>query len=178
MTKLAIGFFSAFALLIFAASADAGIYRCTGPDGKTTFTSDPNACPGAKPHVLKKQVQKVLEAHDDNSRRRRPRPAARRTPPGGDGIEKMWRRKRPTAVKELAQAEKRLVRMKNVVKACNRGGQWYATDESGIRSHVSCDELKSQFVEAQQKRDSLVSYLDEGLEDECRRAGCQPGWIR
>jgi hypothetical protein len=177
VTRLSIGLAAAAAILL-AGPVSAGIYKCPGPDGKIVFTSDPTACPGAKPHVLKKQVQNVLEDHNARSRQRSTRPAARRSLARGDGIEKMWRRKRPTGERDLAQAERRLARMRNVIKACNRGGEWYRTDESGIRSHIPCSELQSKMANAQKKRDDLVSYLDEGLEDECRRAGCQPGWIR
>jgi hypothetical protein len=43
---------------------------------------------------------------------------------------------------------------------------------------VSCEELEAeqQAVRSDEKR--LEAYLDEGLEEECRRAGCLPGWIR
>ena len=41
--------------------AEAGIYKCTGPDGNTRYTSDPSHCPNAERQVLKKRVQKVIE---------------------------------------------------------------------------------------------------------------------
>ena len=163
---------------LLAAEAYAGIYKCTGPDGKTVFTSDRSACPGAKPHVLKKKLQTVLDGHDSRVLQKRSRPAARRVGAKDDGIERMWRRKRPEAERELEQVEAQLTRMLQVIKGCNRGGEWYRTEESGIRTHVPCSELQERYTEIQQKRGKLVRYLADGLEDECRRAGCQPGWVR
>jgi hypothetical protein len=160
-------------VLGLAAGAGTGIYECVGPDGKTVFTSDANACPGTKPHVLQKQLQTVVEGQGQRSR-----PAARRSGGSNDGIERMWRSKRPAAEQELRQAEEHLRQMLSVVKSCNRGGEWYQTGESGIRQHIPCEELRDRLQEAQQKRDDLVEYLANGLEDECRRAGCQPGWVR
>lgn len=164
-------------ILGLAAGAGAGIYECVGPDGKTVFTSDANACPGTKPHVLQKQLQTVVEGQGARSHQSS-RPAARRSGGSNDGIERMWRSKRPAAERELRQAEEHLRQMLSVVKSCNRGGEWYQTGESGIRQHIPCEELRDRLQEAQQKRDDLVEYLADGLEDECRRAGCQPGWVR
>ncbi len=151
-----------------------GIYKCTGPDGSTRYTSDRSHCPNAEKQVLKKEVQRI--GSDRARRRPAPRPASVRG--GGDGLEAMWKRKRPQAERDLRQAEKELTRMRNVIKSCNRGGEWYRTDESGIRQHIPCDELRKKLAEAQQRHDQLVHYLAEGLEDECRRASCQPGWVR
>jgi hypothetical protein len=163
------------ALGLLAPAAGAGIYKCTSADGSVHYTSDASHCESAEPQVLKRDLQRVLT--DDTSRGAGMRPAARR-PAGGDGLEAMWRSKRPKAEQDLAELEKKLARMKNVVRSCNRGGEWYRTSESGIREHVSCDELHAQYAELQQEHQKLVEYLADGLEDECRRAGCQPGWIR
>ena len=95
-----------------------------------------------------------------------------------DGLERMWRRKRPDSEQELRQLDARLAKMKTVIQACNEGGQWYASDASGIRQHVPCQDLRATRAELARKRRQLLAYLDEGLEDACRRAGCQPGWVR
>jgi hypothetical protein len=167
-------------LVLLTADAEAGIYRCTGADGKTVFTGNPAACPNAKPHVLKKQVQTIVDDRGFRARQRRSRPAAHRAGPGagGDGIEQMWRNKRPDAERRLQQAEQQLVRTKQITKFCNRGGELYRSGKSGIRKHVPCKQLHAEAAAAQLKRDELVQYLADGLEDECRRAGCQPGWVR
>lgn len=165
-------------LLCMPASVDAGIYRCQGADGKTIFTSDPTACPNPKPHVLKKKVQNVLGEKSSPALRGGSRPAARRGSRKGDGLEKMWRGKRPAAERELQEVRQRVANMKQVVKACNRGSEWYSTDESGMRKHIPCNELREKYEALETRQRELDVYLAEGLEDECRRAGCQPGWVR
>ncbi len=157
-------------------SAEAGIYKCTDADGTTRYTSDPTHCATAEPQVLKRKVQKVIETK--GPRRGSTRPAARRANAPGDGLQAMWQSKRPTAERDLEDVERRLGRMQQVIKACNRGGEWYKTDDAGIRQHISCEELRERQSELQTKRSELVEYLADGLEDECRRAGCQPGWVR
>jgi hypothetical protein len=163
--------------LLAASEARAEIYKCVGSDGKATFTSDPGACPGTKPHELKSKVQHVIEQPGTRARRAAS-PAVRRAGPRNDGHESMWRRKRPEAEAALQEVEGQLVKLGKAVKACNRGGEWYRTSESGIREHIPCEEFQTRLRDAEQKREQLVDYLAEGLEDECRRAGCQPGWVR
>ena len=163
-----------------AAVAAEGIYRCTGADGKTVFTSDRSACPNAKPHVLKSRIQKVVESPGSASTSRRARasrPAAR-APARADGLEQMWRRKRSEKQQQLGQLDRSLHRAKSMAKGCNRGGEWYSTDESGIRKHVSCDKVKARHRRLENERAELQEYLRSGIEDECRKAGCLPGWIR
>ena len=172
---------AAFAAVVCAASvvsAEPGIYKCTDDEGRTRYTSDPSHCPNAEKQVLKKQVQKVIEG--EGRRRERVAPAARRASRNGssDGLQSMWQGKRPAAERELEDVDRRLERMKQVIKACNRGGEWYKTDDAGIRQHISCEELRARDAELQSRRSELVEYLADGLEDECRRAGCQPGWVR
>jgi hypothetical protein len=163
--------------LCMPAGAWAGIYKCTGADGRVHYTSDASHCPNAQEQKLEKKLQRVLD--DDSTRRRQARPAAaRRGARRGDGLEAMWKAKRPAAEQELQQLEARLVQMDKVIKGCNRGGEWYKTDDAGIRRHISCEELRERLAKLQQERDELRSYLADGLEDECRRAGCQPGWVR
>jgi hypothetical protein len=168
----------ALLLLLGPVPAGAEIYRCQGADGKTFFTSDRSACPGAKPHVLKREVQTVLDERSSPALRGA-RPGSRPASPGGnDGLEAMWRRKRPEAERELEDVDGRVEHMNAVLRVCNRGGEWYQTDESGIRQHVPCNELREKHAELARRREELREYLAEGLEDECRRAGCQPGWVR
>ena len=174
-TALAAGLALAL-LLALPEAGEAGIYKCVGPDGKTTFTSDPGACPGAKPHELKAKVQRVV----DPPVRRRARPAASRRSVGSrdDGLERMWRQRRPQAQAELGEVEQAWQRLEVVVRSCNRGDNWYRTDASGIKRRVDCSDLKDSHQAASQRRKELHAYLNGGLEEECRRAGCKPGWIR
>jgi len=173
--------------LLVPSPVGAEIFKCTGADGKTVYTSDPTVCPGAKPHELKTEMQTVVPSS------RASRPAAVRTAAekeaageagngakGGvpDGLMEMWRRKRPEAEAKLAELKDRAKYLHAVIGGCNRGSTWYAKDEAGLKRYVSCDELKRRGLRIGQELAKLEAYLAGGLEDECRRAGCLPGWIR
>ena len=66
-----------------------------------------------------------------------------------------------------------------MVKACNRGAELYVEDGStGIRDGYSCNRVKEERGEVAASVTQTEYFLAEGLEEECRRAGCLPGWIR
>ena len=165
-------------LLLGSTSAWAQIYKCPRQDGEMIFTSDPTAYPGAQPHVLERDLQRLGQDRTNPARRSGARKRRGVAAVADDGFERMWRGKRPVSEQELIQLDARLAKMTTVIQACNEGGQWYATDASGIRQHVPCEELRARRAELERKRRQLVAYLGEGLEDACRRAGCQPGWVR
>ena len=48
---------------------------------------------------------------------------------------------------------------------CNRGGELYVEDESGIRSSYSCDAVDSELEKLEQAESELSAYLDGGLEE-------------
>lgn len=168
-------------LLCVASSAQAGIYKCVGPDGRVTFTSDPGSCPNAKPHVLKARVQTVIDSSTSEAARARSAARAAAARSGGEGrdeLEKMWRRKRGETQAKLQQVERSWTQLQSMIKGCNRGGEWFRKDEAGIRQHVPCGELQTRRQAIEKERDDLTEYLRIGIEDDCRRAGCIPGWIR
>jgi hypothetical protein len=178
---------SAALALLFAAFALAGgpaaaeIYRCTGPDGKTLFTADAAACPGAKKHAPSREVQRVEpsrgseeEAGSPASRGQQPEPVAE----AEDAQAAMWQRKRTEAEAELGEIERSYDELEEIITWCNRGGDLVVEDRLGVREDYSCDEAEEAYDRATDRRKELKRYLAGGLEDECRRAGCLPGWIR
>ena len=90
----------------------------------------------------------------------------------------MWRRKRSESQQQLSQLERQLKHARWMAKGCNRGSDWYRKDESGIRQHVSCNEVKARLGRLENEHRAMQEYLRSGIEEECRRAGCLPGWIR
>jgi hypothetical protein len=78
----------------------------------------------------------------------------------------------------LRDAEAELGTLHEVAGWCNRGHMVYAHDEDGLRRDVDCDEVDARERELRREQKRLQAYLDEGLEEECRRAGCLPGWLR
>ncbi len=172
------GAFLLTAVLALAASeaGQAEIYKCTGVDGKTLFTSDHSQCPGAERHQSSGRVEKVPVQSRSSVRRA---PARLRRGVGSvAGNEALWRGKKLRAEAELQGIEGRLEYMRQAVGWCNRGHSLYAEDEMGIRRSYDCQDVQNEFEQLKARMSGLRLYLDEGLEDECRRSGCLPGWIR
>jgi hypothetical protein len=94
------------------------------------------------------------------------------------GQEAIWRGKKLRAEAELRDLEGRLESVRKAAGWCNRGHDLYIEDETGIRRGYDCRKVHNEHEEVKARMAGLRLYLDEGLEDECRRAGCLPGWIR
>jgi hypothetical protein len=174
---------AAFALAGSPAAAE--IYRCTGADGKTLFTADPGACPGAQRHAPTREVQRVEPAQgaEEDTAQDGGSPAApgMATEPAAeteDAQAAMWQRKRTDAEAELGEIERSYEELGEIVTWCNRGGDLVVEDHVGVREDYSCDQALEDYERATGRRKELKRYLAGGLEDECRRAGCLPGWIR
>ena len=168
----------------FAAAAGAEIYRCPGPGGRPVFTSDAAACSGSVRHRPSRDVQRVEgggKAEGDPASPVAPPAAAAGVGDAGaaaDAQQAMWSRKRRESEAELAQLESRVEEMGELVSWCNRGGELVVEDSVGVRDRYSCDEARTSFDAMKRRISELESYLDGGLEEECRRSGCLPGWIR
>ncbi len=164
--------------LALAAPAGAEIYRCPGPDGGILYTSDASQCPGAEAHEPRGAVHSVQGNPDPAVAARRPPPPAGYDPAGERARAASWRERKTRAQHELAEATGKLEALRRAVTWCNRGSDLYATDETGVRHEVPCEDVISERDRLEEREASLRAYLDEGLADECRRAGCLPGWIR
>lgn len=166
--------------LLLAAEAGAGLYRCPAPGGGTVFTDNPNACPGAGEHEPAGAIQKVPSASVP------PGPASRAPAPGRAEMQQQaeadmasaWRQRRTRTEEELRALGARREHLLEAIGWCNRGGELLKRDSSGLNRKVSCGTVRSELAALEAQRASAQAYLDEGLEEECRRAGCLPGWIR
>jgi hypothetical protein len=170
------------ALALAARPAGGEIYRCKGPDGKTIFTSDAAACPGTLPHAPSRDVQRVDGAPDGPDGGGHAPGAlageAGELPESDDAQAAMWKRKRVGAEVELAEIDRSIGDFREVVTWCNRGGDLVLEDKVGVREEYSCEEAQATYDKLSRRQKELRRYLNGGLEDECRRAGCLPGWIR
>jgi hypothetical protein len=155
----------------------AEIYKCVGADGKTLFTSDRSQCPSAVRHQPAGRLEK-LPARSRPSVRGAPARLRGRGLGSVAGNEALWRGKKLRAEAELQDLEGRLEYMRRAVGWCNRGHSLYAEDDTGIRRSYSCRDVHNEHEQLKARLAGLRLYLDEGLEEECRRAGCLPGWIR
>jgi hypothetical protein len=174
--------------LLLGAPARAEMYRCTGPGGEPVFTSDASACPGAKPHAPHREVQHAPSAPawsgdptlaaDGPGRVGRGAAPAPLAPDSEDAQAAMWRRKRTQAQEELRGLQRGEGELREIVSWCNRGGELVVEDEVGLRDRYDCADAREAYERASARLRELRAYLAGGLEDECRRAGCLPGWIR
>jgi hypothetical protein len=155
--------------------ARAGLFRCQRPDGTVVFTDSQATCPGAKPHEPQGTVQGVDVAESSP----RSAPASRTFAPAADiTAEAQWRNRKQALEQELEQLTLRTGEIEPFLTTCNRGGYLYMKQENGLKKRVSCTFLREQFAELESRRNSLHEYLEHGITDECRRAGCLPGWLR
>jgi hypothetical protein len=171
---LVLGFFAA-GWVLAAAPARAEMYECQGPDGKTLYTTNASLCPGASVHVPKGHV---VHTHDTAAPAAPPVSAGSATKADDAAQAEPWRARRRHAEQRLQQVDKLLVSYHKAAGWCNRGDSLYVEDEDGIRHDYSCDQVKAKEAKLADEKAKLQQYLAEGLAEECRKAGCEPGWVR
>jgi hypothetical protein len=164
-------------LLGIAAPAVAELYRCRGADGQLRFTNDPATCPGAALHEPRGQIQRI----DTPPAAPSPSEPRRRHGDTQDleaGQAALWRGRLREAERERDALRPEVERLSKLVTWCNRGGTVASTDRSGIRRQVSCEQVRSLWRQQEARLEHVQAYLQEGIHEECRRAGCLPGWLR
>jgi hypothetical protein len=167
---------AAWILVVLALPAHAELYRCKLPDGRTTFTDDSSKCPGAPAHELSGRVE-TITTHRPAAPARALRRPSLATRARADQA-RVWREKRLRKEQELVKIGKRREKLRSFVTHCNRGGEVIQRDSTGIKHTISCSRVRRDYASLDEQQEEIRSYLDEGLEEECRRAGCLPGWVR
>jgi hypothetical protein len=174
---------AAIATLLAAGTATAELLRCAGADGRTIYTDNPALCPGANPFEPKGEVHGIEPDAPANPAAPEPsrheRSQRRRRVAEAEAAEAArWKQKKLEKEQELEQVLARRDQLRELVSHCNRGGQAITLDDAGIKRRLSCTVVREEFSSLDTREASVRSYLDEGLKEECRRAGCLPGWIR
>jgi hypothetical protein len=178
---------AAASLALIALAAERGtaeLFRCTGPDGKTVFTDDKSVCPQSEQYRPKGEVQRggarPASASEDGETSPRQTRALRRDQAlsAEAGEAARWQQLKAGKENELQEVTAQRNRLAQYVAFCNRGGSVIRHDDAGIAQGVKCDELSTRLAELDGEQSRLREYLASGLEEECRRAGCEPGWIR
>ncbi len=125
--------------LLLALPAAAEIYKCVGPDGKTTFTSRPGTCPGAVPHEPRGTLQTVPGSNASQPAHTRPWAAKASPTAAAQDLAQAarWRAKRTQAEEEQAKLDRNLEAYRRIVSGCNRGSTWTIEDDAGIRREFS-----------------------------------------
>lgn len=163
--------------LLAAGPATAELYRCMAADGSVRFTDDASACPGARPHEPRGQVQR----YDAPAPPRRSAPATRPAPADFDARAaqaELWRQKLEQARQEEQELGREVEQLEQLVTWCNRGGKVLTRDRSGLNQDVSCGSVREEHAGKIRRLGEVQRYLAEGIHEECRRSGCLPGWLR
>ncbi len=165
-----------------ATAAHAELFRCTGPDGKTIFTDQKKVCPGAEASepagvVQRIETPKAPERDDPGA------PAALPSDPNAEDTEAAeaaaWRQKKRDAEQQVAKISAEIDAIDRVAGHCKRPGNYVVTrDDAGIKQVANCSELMRHFDDLQRQEAAAREYLATGLAEDCRRAGCLPGWVR
>ena len=105
-------------------------------------------------------------------------PAFRYVPPDDDGPDAaLWRERVLAAKNRLQQAKDQLVHEEAVSQDC-----LYSSHKNfnGLLHNYSghCSELEARVRRAREAVESATRYAEDGLLEECRIAGCLPGWVR
>jgi hypothetical protein len=162
--------------VLFATAAPAELYRCTGPGGKTIFTDQKDVCPGAEAFEPDGVV------HTAPTPAKHPPAAIRQnrimSEIGAKAGAEEWQDKKREAEARLQQIQQQRDWMKPYVTHCNRGGYITTHDAAGIEEVVNCSVLKKDFAALDDEEAEAREYLEEGLPEACRKAGCEPGWLR
>lgn len=163
------------AALLAPQPAPAELYRCVGAGGRVSFTDNPGSCPTAKPHQPPDVIQKG------------PPPAPPAAPAASRAVlrdqaeqdhARTWREKKRHMERELAMLQARRDDIQEYAVWCKRGGDIYRKDAAGLKQKVSCGSVHAEVDRLEKGIAAARAYLEEGLAEECRRAGCLPGWIR
>jgi len=169
-------------ILALAATAQRGaaeVFRCELADGGVVFTDRADACPRAEPRTLDKEVQ-TYETRPStvgpvgSNAGAKPLPAARAT----NAQAGLWREKKAGARQKLAALQKEQDYLEEYITHCNRHGRILGEDASGLPYEVSCKNIRVEYAKVGVRLQEVRHYLDVEIEEECRRAGCLPGWIR
>jgi len=171
--------------LAIAASAQAEIFRCVGPNGAVRFTSSASQCPNAAPHAPKEgalqRVEKpaapLASARPGSSSAHRTAVPAARDPSAA--TEAAWRERKAEAERNLRTLEAAQERVLAAVHWCNKGHSVTTEDpRTGLREQVPCKDIDADRAKIARELEQAREVLATGLEEECREAGCMPGWIR
>ena len=171
------------ALLVVSVARDArgDLLRCPGPDGNIIFTDDPSVCPGAEPFEPSgtvHSVKPVAPAAIGRQQRLEAMERRRLMDEAEAGEIERWQLKKRTKEEELRGIASRREDLLRLLTWCNRGGRVVTYDDAGIKRAVRCSDVKKELKALDRQEASVRHYLKHELAEECRRAGCLPGWIR
>jgi hypothetical protein len=168
---------AAAALLIAAPGFAGDIFRCELADGRILFTHDRSACPDAKLEEGRSEVQRYAAPPAPAPSPQHP--AAPGSNTDSDAIRAAsWQNKRSSTERKLEKLRTELAETAEVAEMCRAHYVFQRDPLTGIKERVNCSELREEMKSLRDQIAEAEMYLEEGLEEECRKAGCLPGWIR
>lgn len=183
-----------FTLLMFAQPAwSDGFIHYRLPNGSRGFAQDPSGVPAGaeiiepdkEPSPDSIQVYKAPPKPAESS----PSPESMEPPQDNraarlakqfeeeEQLKEQWVSRHKEALADVHEAEVILEGAeRHAKKSCDgkynrRRGKWY-WDES------NCGAARAQVETEKIRLEEAKTYAEEGLKEECRKAGCLPGWIR
>ena len=94
-----------------------------------------------------------------------------------EGEAERWRQKKQKLEGDIERLRQKREFLERFITNCNRGGLTYARDDAGIKRTIECDDIKAQYASLGEEEEEAQAAL-AALPEECRRAGCLPGWLR
>lgn len=158
--------------LLVAGAARSELYRCVGPDGSVSFTDAAGACGSSSVYTPAGAIQRVPEASPREASRESHSEAAPRAAAAAEA--ERWREKRRQSQRERAALVQERERLGTYALWCYRGVKLYRKGDA----QPACGQVHRDIDALGERIAALDAYLEEGLAEECRQAGCLPGWVR
>lgn len=175
-------FLALLAVTALTTAAHAELFRCTGPDGKPVYTDRKATCPSAEASepagVVHHAETPEAPAHDAQAAAAPPASGRPAQEAAEEGAAAAWKQKKRDAEQRIEKLQERREWIRKYVSYCNRGAWVTTRDDAGIQQVVNCTDLHRELTSLETQEAEAREYLATGLPDECRRAGCLPGWLR
>ncbi|MCG8589013.1 MAG: DUF4124 domain-containing protein [Proteobacteria bacterium] len=157
-------------------SSQAEIYRCKTADGSIVYTSDRSGCPSGSSRVEpRRAIQRFDGPPAASGSSKRPAKASSTDDPA---FEERWRGKYTATVDQLRNLERAIQNHRETLGNANCREVAVVRGVKRRRDLPDVCRLRSEILRLESRRDYLRNYLENELPEECRRAGCLPGWVR
>jgi hypothetical protein len=154
--------------LLAAPAAGGDLIRYRAADGTIGLVDSPSKLPpGATVLERSKATERPPDAEEAEERTPpapRSQPAASAEEPDEDERAREWCERRREAAERLRRAEADFAELSESYERCDNPWLYMSCSRSDL------DAAESELASAQ--------AAVEGLQDDCRRAGCSPGWLR
>lgn len=179
MRALLLGLLSVALVAPLALAGELLTYRT--PDGSLGITDDPKLVPPGS-EILRRDAESPRrgQASSDTSSPSAPHrnvSAKRSGDADPDAAEETrWRQKLRQARQDEERAAHALELAERDYRSCRHRENLGSAYQTHVPGETACDE--APVAAAQHDYERAKAYAEDGIEDECRRAGCLPGWLR